>query len=213
MFESETLNQNRLLIFFLFFLCSVQAGVAECGNEDGYSTCLKSNELECITSILIPSAPDLELRLSLPSTTTGCQSVCTLDKVRFSLERLKKNSQLKAPSSSISSPTSTSTTTTTSTKHEMMMKKKRTRYFTDSSSSEDETVVVHTVISGDESLFCCSLCSSYVFVTEPNSRCPRCESSMPFPMPKKSKIEIVTGDEDILDQEGRLFGGAQFPRE
>ncbi|KAK9070628.1 hypothetical protein SSX86_011030 [Deinandra increscens subsp. villosa] len=113
---------------------------------------------------------DLNL-VSLSSSPPAYRSVCTLDKVKFALERAERETTKKR---SISIPKSCSPPTS------------------NSSSSIKETMF----IEDDERSFQayaagCPSCLLYVLISRSNPRCPRCNMNVPSPTSmKKPRIDL-----------------------
>ncbi|KAK8542515.1 hypothetical protein V6N13_136911 [Hibiscus sabdariffa] len=120
----------------------------------------------------------LELKLvssSSSSSSNKYQSVCTLDKVKFALERFEKEPVKKraSPSSLLKSPLSPS-------------------YSSSSSSIKDsregdlgEEKLASLVAAG------CPGCLSYVLIMKHDPKCPRCNTLVPImPAAKKPRIDL-----------------------
>lgn len=113
---------------------------------------------------------DLKLvQLSPPQSSSNYQSVCTLDKVKYALERAEKE-MIRKRSISMSQSSSPS----------------------NSSSSVKET---ENMDCGDRSSASfaagCPSCLLYVLISKSNPRCPRCNMIVPSPMPsKKPRIDL-----------------------
>ncbi|GJR45323.1 hypothetical protein Tco_1313426 [Tanacetum coccineum] len=104
------------------------------------------------------------------------KSVCTLDKVKFALERAERETIRRrsvSVSKSCSSPTSNN-----------------------SSSSVKETIVeVDNLDDRSNEAYAagCPSCLLYVLISRGNPRCPRCSTAIPFPEPvqiKKPRIDL-----------------------
>ncbi|XVE63198.1 hypothetical protein DITRI_Ditri07aG0000500 [Diplodiscus trichospermus] len=116
----------------------------------------------------------LELK-SASSSSSNYQSVCTLDKVKFALERAEKEPIKKRSSlwKSFLSPS----------------------YFTSSSSIKD-TQEGEGEGEGEDKLLSlpvaagCPGCLSYVLVIKHNHKCPRCNTVVPMPAAKRPRIDL-----------------------
>lgn len=120
------------------------------------------------------SSLDLNL-VNLSSSPPAYRSVCTLDKVKFALERAERETIKKrsiSMSKSSSSPTS------------------------NSSSSVKETIVNddnddHDDRSSQAYAAGCPSCLLYVLISRSNPRCPRCNMTVPSPTAmKKPRIDL-----------------------
>ncbi|KAL4342418.1 hypothetical protein GQ457_08G008440 [Hibiscus cannabinus] len=121
------------------------------------------------------STLELKLVSSASSSPSNYQSVCTLDKVKFALERFEKEPVKKrtSPSSLRKSPLSP-------------------LYSSSSSSIKDsregelgEEKTVSPVAAG------CPGCLSYVLIMKHNPKCPRCNTLVPvMPAAKKPRIDL-----------------------
>lgn len=107
---------------------------------------------------------NLELKLVSSPTPTNYQSVCTLDKVKFALERAEKE-PIKKRSPSYSSSSSS---------------------IKDSQNSEgdQDKLFASPVAAG------CPGCLSYVLIMKHNPKCPRCNTLVPMPVAKKPRIDL-----------------------
>ncbi|TYJ48943.1 hypothetical protein E1A91_A01G099800v1 [Gossypium mustelinum] len=107
---------------------------------------------------------NLELKLVSSPTPTNYQSVCTLDKVKFALERAEKE-PIKKRSPSYSSSSSS---------------------IKDSQNSEgdQDKLFASPVAAG------CPGCLSYVLIMKHNPKCPRCNTLVPMPVAKKPCIDL-----------------------
>ncbi|CAA3007635.1 Hypothetical predicted protein [Olea europaea subsp. europaea] len=115
---------------------------------------------------------NLDLKLVLSSSnsvkSSNYQSVCTLDKVKFALERAEKESLMKQ-SMSKSKSSSSHSNSTSSTKDSETDKEKSSASFA----------------SG------CPRCLLYVLISESNPLCPRCNCVVPLSMAvKKPRIDL-----------------------
>lgn len=139
---------------------------------------LNFNPISFQTSNFPPTPPpNLDLKLFSPS--MEYQSVCTLDKVKIALERIRKPIPNR---NSSSSPTSSSTTTSST----RQLKRNR-------DDADDEVGLVETSSSVGKRLLQaagCPNCLSYVLVSKGNPRCPRCNSAVPFPMLQKPRLDL-----------------------
>ncbi|KAK8545848.1 hypothetical protein V6N13_067110 [Hibiscus sabdariffa] len=147
-------------------------------------TVAKLQDLNFLASPLPSSKPllnlfdesTLELKLvsSASSSPSNYQSVCTLDKVKFALERFEKEPVKKrtSPSSLRKSPLSPSYSSSSSIK--------------DSREGElGEEKPVSPVAAG------CPGCLSYVLIMKHNPKCPRCNTLVPvMPAAKKPRIDL-----------------------
>lgn len=120
---------------------------------------------------------DLELKLvsslsiaktTSSSSTTKYQSVCTLDKVKYALERAEKG-PMKKRSSLWKSPLSPSYSSSSSSIRE---------------EENEENPVSEPVAAG------CPGCLSYVLILKNNPKCPRCNSVVPVPTVKKPRLDL-----------------------
>ncbi|KAI3510068.1 hypothetical protein L1887_25595 [Cichorium endivia] len=119
------------------------------------------------------SSLDLNL-VNLSSSPPAYRSVCTLDKVKFALERAERETFKKRSvsiSKSCSSPTS------------------------NSSSSIKETMIIddddHDERSSEAYAAGCPSCLLYVLISRSNPRCPRCNMTVPSPTAmKKPRIDL-----------------------
>ncbi|KAE8731479.1 myb-related protein Zm1-like [Hibiscus syriacus] len=117
---------------------------------------------------------NLELKL-VPPSPTDYQSVCTLDKIKFALERAEKNPIKKRPSSSslwkssLSPPCSSSSSSIKDSQYGV---------------GEQERLFASPVAAG------CPGCLSYVMVMKHNPRCPRCNTVVPMPASKKPRLDL-----------------------
>ncbi|KAK8527031.1 hypothetical protein V6N13_084901 [Hibiscus sabdariffa] len=123
---------------------------------------------------------NLELKLASSSTSTDYQSVCTLDKVKFALERAEKEPIKKRSPSSSSS----------------LLRKSSLSSPSYSSSSSSSIKDPHYGDGDQERLFAspvavgCPVCLSYVLVMKHNPRCPRCNTAVSMPASKKPRIDL-----------------------
>lgn len=116
---------------------------------------------------------DLNL-VNLSSSPPAYRSVCTLDKVKFALERAERETIKKraiSVSKSCSSPNS------------------------NSSSSFKETMVIEDDDNDDRSFQAyaagCPSCLLYVLISRSNPKCPRCNMTVPSPTAmKKPRIDL-----------------------
>ncbi|KAL2473334.1 hypothetical protein Fot_49070 [Forsythia ovata] len=115
----------------------------------------------------------LDLKL-VPSTTSSpsssnYQSVCTLDKVKFALERAEKE---------------------TFRKRSISMSKSSSPPSNSSSSVKDSDIDNEDKSSGSLAAGCPS-CLLYVLISKSNPKCPRCNAIVPSPMAvKKPRIDL-----------------------
>ncbi|KAL4387866.1 hypothetical protein GQ457_09G004670 [Hibiscus cannabinus] len=112
----------------------------------------------------------LDLKLQSCSTPNRYQSVCTLDKVKYALERAEKGTPKKRSSSpSPPSPPPLKTATTPSS--------------SSSSSSPSSSPKMFAAA--------CPGCLLYVIASSTNPRCPRCDSFVPSSLPmKKPRLDL-----------------------
>ncbi|KAL7103213.1 hypothetical protein ACP275_08G166200 [Erythranthe tilingii] len=125
------------------------------------------------------SSLELKLLMSSPSTSSNYQSsVCTLDKVRWALERAEKETARKR-SLSIMSDKSSSSPPPRSTSSSSVKDSCRDR-------DGDEKSSTATVAAG------CPRCLLYVLVSRGDPRCPRCNGDVPLPVgpAKKPRIDL-----------------------
>ncbi|XP_071701462.1 uncharacterized protein [Rutidosis leptorrhynchoides] len=124
-------------------------------------------------SLFDDASLDLNL-VNISSSSPAYRSVCTLDKVKFALERVERETIKKRSisiSKSCSSPNS------------------------NSSSSVKETVVIedddHDENISQAYAAGCPSCLLYLLISRSNPRCPRCNMTVPFPMAmKKPRIDL-----------------------
>ncbi|XP_022749406.1 uncharacterized protein LOC111298913 [Durio zibethinus] len=113
----------------------------------------------------------LELKLVSSSSSTNYQSVCTLDKVKFALERAEKEPIKKRKSFWKSSLSPSYSSSSSSIK--------------DSQEGEgEEKLFVSPVAAG------CPGCLSYVLIMKNSPSCPRCNTLVPMPTAKKPRIDL-----------------------
>ncbi|KAK8648754.1 hypothetical protein V6N13_129497 [Hibiscus sabdariffa] len=119
---------------------------------------------------------NLDLKL-VSSSSASYQSVCTLDKVKFALERAEKEPIKKRSPSSLS----------------LLWKSSLLSPLYSSSSSikdsqdadgDQERLLASPVAAG------CPGCLSYVLVMKHNRRCPRCNTLVPMQASKKPRIDL-----------------------
>ncbi|KAL5543755.1 hypothetical protein UlMin_007539 [Ulmus minor] len=118
------------------------------------------------------SSLELKLVSSSSSSSPSYQSVCTLDKVKFALERAEKE-PVKRRSSS-------------------MWKSSSPSYSSSSSSMKEaqEEECDDKVFSSSPFAAGCPGCLSYVLIMKNNPKCPRCNSVIPLPIMKKPRIDL-----------------------
>ena len=112
----------------------------------------------------------LELNL-LSSSSTNYESECTLDKVKFALERAEKEPIKKRSSlwkSSLSPPYSSSSSS-----------------IIDSQEGEGEEKLFASPVAAG-----CPGCLSYVLIMKNSPKCPRCNTLVPMPATKKPRIDL-----------------------
>ncbi|XP_061341619.1 uncharacterized protein LOC133287934 isoform X1 [Gastrolobium bilobum] len=117
---------------------------------------------------------NLDLKLvssSLPS--SNYQSVCTLDKVKFALERAEKE-PIRKRSSCLKSSFSASSPSYSSSSSSMR----------ETQEEETEDKFSSPMATG------CPGCLSYVLIMKNNPKCPRCNSVVPLPSMKKPRIDL-----------------------
>ncbi|GMI85130.1 hypothetical protein like AT1G79160 [Hibiscus trionum] len=118
---------------------------------------------------------ELKLVCSASSSSSNYQSVCTLDKVKFALERFEKEPMKKrtSPSSLWRSPLSPTYSSSSSS-------------IKDSREGElGEEKLASPVAAG------CPGCLSYVLIMKHNPKCPRCNTIVPItPAAKKPRIDL-----------------------
>lgn len=121
---------------------------------------------------------DKNLELKLDSKLNrSYESVCTLDKVKFALERAKNNEQIKKhflPRRSSNSPS----TSSVSTKAE-----------------EDDLKTINSKSKIGQGLLTaagCPNCLMYVMISKENPKCPKCNMmvSITLPATKKPRIDL-----------------------
>ncbi|GMJ02863.1 hypothetical protein like AT1G79160 [Hibiscus trionum] len=123
---------------------------------------------------------NLELKL-VSSSSTNYQSVCTLDKVKFALERAEKEPiKKRSPSSSSSSLFWKSSLSSPSYSSSSSSSIKGPHY----GDGDQERLFASTVATG------CPGCLSYVLVMKHNPRCPRCNTAVSMPASKKPRIDL-----------------------
>ncbi|KAE8691167.1 myb-related protein Zm1-like [Hibiscus syriacus] len=117
---------------------------------------------------------NLELKLVSSSSTTY-QSVCTLDKVKFALERVEKQPiKKRSPSSSSSWKPSLLSPLYSSSP----IKGSR------DAGGDQERLLASPVVAG------CPGCLSYVMIVKHKPRCPRCNTLVQLPFSKKPRIDL-----------------------
>ncbi|XP_039002407.1 uncharacterized protein LOC120128858 [Hibiscus syriacus] len=117
----------------------------------------------------------LELKLVSSPSSSNYQSVCTLDKVKFALERFEKEPVKKRTSMSSlwKSPLSPSYSSSSSS----------IKYSLEGDLGEEK--LVSPVAAG------CPACLSYVLIMKHNPKCPRCNTLVPImPAAKKPRIDL-----------------------
>ncbi|XWS16761.1 hypothetical protein CRYUN_Cryun33cG0006400 [Craigia yunnanensis] len=112
----------------------------------------------------------LELKL-VSSSSTNYESVCTLDKVKFALERVEKE-PIKKRSSLWKSSLSSSYSSASSS-------------IIDSQEGECEEMLFASPVAAG-----CPGCLSYVLIMKNSPKCPRCNTFVPMPATKKPRIDL-----------------------
>ncbi|TXG71274.1 hypothetical protein EZV62_006209 [Acer yangbiense] len=113
-----------------------------------------------------------------PQSSTNYQSVCTLDKVKFALERANKEPNYKKRSTTLwnnNNATSLSPSYSSSSSSIKDMKENE---------EIEEKVLSSPIAAG------CPGCLCYVLIMKNNPKCPRCNSMVPMPAMKKPKIDL-----------------------
>ncbi|KAL4554232.1 hypothetical protein LXL04_039324 [Taraxacum kok-saghyz] len=125
----------------------------------------------------------VNLSSSSSSSTPGYRSVCTLDKVKFALERAERETiKKRSVSFSFSNSNSNSKSCSSPTSN--------------SSSSMKETMIIDDDEDNDERssqayAAGCPSCLLYVLISRSNPRCPRCNMTVPSPTAmKKPRIDL-----------------------
>lgn len=108
---------------------------------------------------------------SLPSS-SNYQSVCTLDKVKFALEKVEKESRKRSVS--------------------MMLSKGSSPPSSNSSSSIKDGEINQEDNSPSAFAIGCPSCLMYVLISKTDPKCPRCKTIVPSPPPimKKPRIDL-----------------------
>lgn len=115
------------------------------------------------------------LDLKLISSSSVYQSVCTLDKVKYALERAEKENYVRKRSISISNKSSSPLSNSSSSIKDSY----------DSNYDEDRSPLQVSYASG------CPCCLMYVLISTSNPKCPRCNSNVPLPLAmKKPRIDL-----------------------
>eukprot|EP00262_Sarcandra_glabra_P003570 TRINITY_DN14310_c0_g1_i1.p1 TRINITY_DN14310_c0_g1~~TRINITY_DN14310_c0_g1_i1.p1 ORF type:complete len:215 (+),score=25.65 TRINITY_DN14310_c0_g1_i1:180-824(+) len=115
--------------------------------------------------------PEESLDLKLVSS-TNYQSVCTLEKVKSALERAEKVSSTKRAHSTTVSPSTSSPSSSSCIKGE---------------EGEEKSGPSDLLFAAG-----CPGCLFYVLISKGNPRCPKCDSVVPFPRLKKTRIDLNT---------------------
>ncbi|KAK8705854.1 hypothetical protein V6N13_049440 [Hibiscus sabdariffa] len=119
---------------------------------------------------------NLKLKL-VPSSSASYQSVCTLDKVKFALERAEKEPiKKRSPSSSSSSLWKLSLLSPLYSSPSIKD--------TQDADGDQERLLASPVAAG------CPGCLSYVLIMKHNRRCPRCNTLVPMQASKKPRIDL-----------------------
>lgn len=125
---------------------------------------------------LVPSSP-------VPSSSSlyNYQSVCTLDKVKFALERAEKNftNRKRSSLSQSSSPSNSSSSTRVTHQEEHEEVEYGGERFSSLSSQSGQLFAAG-----------CPNCLLYVMISKSNPKCPRCNSTIPLPVMKKPRIDL-----------------------
>ncbi|XVE98983.1 hypothetical protein REPUB_Repub03eG0156700 [Reevesia pubescens] len=116
-------------------------------------------------------ASNLDLKL-FSSSSSNYQSVCTLDKVKFALERAEKE-PIKKRSTGWKSSLSPSYSSSSSSIKDSQ-----------EGEGEDQKLFSSPVAAG------CPGCLSYVLIMKHNPKCPRCNTVVPMPAAKKPRIDL-----------------------
>ncbi|KAE8654142.1 myb-related protein Zm1-like [Hibiscus syriacus] len=143
------------------------------------------SKLQDLNFPLSPSKPllnlldetNLELKL-LSSSSPGYQSVCTLDKIKFALERVEKNPIKNRSSSSSSSSLWKSSLSPSYASSSSLIKDSLYGV------GDQERLFASPVAAG------CPGCLSYVMVMRHYPRCPRCNTVVPMPASKKPRLDL-----------------------
>ncbi|KAG9141051.1 hypothetical protein Leryth_012640 [Lithospermum erythrorhizon] len=114
---------------------------------------------------------DATLDLRLVSSSSNYQSVCTLDKVKFALEKVEKESRKRSVSMTLSKGSPLSSNSSSSIKDGEVNQE-------DNSPSAFATG--------------CPSCLMYVLISKSDPKCPRCNSIVPSPPPimKKPRLDL-----------------------
>ncbi|OMP07827.1 hypothetical protein COLO4_07011 [Corchorus olitorius] len=115
----------------------------------------------------------LELKL-VSSPSSNYQSVCTLDKVKFALERAEKEPVRKRSSlwKSSLSPSYSSSSSSIKDSQEC------------GADGGEEKLLASPMAAG------CPGCLSYVLIMKNSPKCPRCNTLVPMPAAKKPRIDL-----------------------
>ncbi|OMO55336.1 hypothetical protein CCACVL1_27307 [Corchorus capsularis] len=116
----------------------------------------------------------LELKL-VSSPSSNYQSVCTLDKVKFALERAEKEPVRKRSSLWKSSLSPSYSSSSSSIKDSQ-------EYGADG--GDQEKLLASLMAAG------CPGCLSYVLIMKNSPKCPRCNTLVPMPAAKKPRIDL-----------------------
>ncbi|KAK6230973.1 hypothetical protein QUC31_002491 [Theobroma cacao] len=122
------------------------------------------------------SSLELKLVSSSPSSSSpsNYQSVCTLDKVKFALERAEKEPPVvKKRSSSLWKSSSSPSYSSSSSS------------LRDSQEGEGEDKLLASPVAAG-----CPGCLSYVLIMKNSPKCPRCNTLVPMPAAKKLRIDL-----------------------
>ncbi|XP_010907048.2 uncharacterized protein [Elaeis guineensis] len=115
-------------------------------------------------------------------------SVCTLEKVKFALERAERESRIRLPRRARfdGSPSPSSSSTTSSSF------KRRAAADQDEDGATDVSNASGGLIAAG-----CPGCLLYVLIAKVDPRCPRCDSHVPLPaLKKKPKIDLNSAHTD-----------------
>lgn len=134
---------------------------------------------------LVSNSPSSSPSSSSPPSNNIYQSVCTLDRVKSALVRAEKDQMRKR--SSASATTTSLWKSSMSPSYSSSSSSKKDQEF--EKNLEDERLgnmgsCASPVAAG------CPGCLSYVLISRNNPKCPRCNSLVPMPTPKKPRIDL-----------------------
>ncbi|KAL3643141.1 hypothetical protein CASFOL_013956 [Castilleja foliolosa] len=134
--------------------------------------CNSSTLKRTTTPLNLFDESSLDLNLFSPSSSSGYQSVCTLDKVKLALERAEKETFVRKRSVSMSKSSSLISNSSSS--------------IMDSDVDQEE----RSFVSASFAVGCPS-CLMYVLIPKGNPKCPRCNCDVPLHVSaKKPRIDL-----------------------